>query len=453
MDKENRTFDSMFGRFPGANGATTYPWLDGSRHPLTHQPDRLTTDVAHTIRDARLAMDNGKMDRFDELGGAIQGGKNMATSQFYRSDIPSYWAYAEHFTLDDNFFSTIKGNSFANHLYTIAGRNENVDGSPSGTLNAWGCDSPSNAVVEQQRPNGTFHYAYPCFDYRTIGDDLNSRHISWTYYAPTQGQPGYFWNAFDAIKHIRNGPDWDTHMAPYSQFPTDAAAGKLPTVSWLVQPFEVSDHPGFSICEGENWTVQQINAVMRNKAEWEHTAIILTWDDFGGFYDHVVPPRGPNSLIEYGLRVPAIIISPYARPRYVDHTVLNFGSILKFVETVYGLPPTGPVDRASNDLMSSFDFRQRPRAPFTLAPHTCPTLDPPRYRPMKMYGFTGLGVIAVGAVWLIVLIVPVSERSPRFRTMLRRSAPWLQIGLSAVFLAAIAGYVWFVAVTWNLPHT
>lgn len=241
-------------------------------------------------------------------------------------------------------------------------------------------------------------------------------------------------------------------MADYMRFATDAAAGKLPTVSWLVQPFTVSDHPGFNICDGENWTVQQINAVMANKAEWAHTAIILTWDDFGGFYDHVVPPKGPNPLIQYGLRVPAIIISPYARPHFIDHSVLNFGSILKFVEELYRLSPTGPVDRASNDLLSSFDFHQKPLAPFTLQTRSCPAIPPPRYRPMKAYGFAGLGVIAIGSIWLAAMIVPVSERRPRFRQLLRQTAPWLQIGLSVALLAAIGGYIWFVFTTWNLPH-
>lgn len=453
MDKENRTFDSMFGRFPGANGATTYPWLDGTRHPLTHQPDRLSLDISHTMRDARLAMDNGKMDRFDELGGALQNGRNMSDSQFYQSDIPDYWAYARHFTLDDNFFSTIMGNSFANHLFTIAGKDNGVDGSPAGTLNAWGCDSPSSAVVEEEGAHGKLRYVYPCFNFKTIGDELDQHHISWTYYAPSQGTPGYFWNSYDAIKHIRNGLDWTTHMADYTSFAGDARSGQLPAVSWLVQPFDVSDHPGFSICAGENWTVQQINAVMSNTEAWQHTAIILTWDDFGGLFDHVVPPRGPNSLIQYGLRVPAIIISPYARPHYIDHTQLNFGSILKLIESQYHLSATGPVDRASKNLLSSFDFQQKPLAPLTLSTRSCPTIPAPRYRPTKAYGFAGLGVAALGALWLVAVILPVSDRRPRIRRAFRRAAPWLQIGLSVLFLAAVGSYVYFVTTTWNLPHS
>jgi phospholipase C len=377
----------------------------------------------------------------------------MADSQLYESDIPNYWAYARHFTLDDAFFSTVMGNSFPNHMYTISGVATNVDDSPSGILTSWGCDSPSTAAVEEERPHGVVRYAYPCFNFPTIGDELDRHHISWGYYAPSQQQDGYIWNSFDAIRHIRDGLDWTTHIANYTRFAPDAAAGKLPTVSWLVQPFAVSDHPGFSLCDGENWTVQQINAVMVNRAEWAHTAIILTWDDFGGFYDHVAPPRGPNPLIQFGLRVPAIIISPYARPHYVDHTRLNFGSIPKLIETLYHLSPTGPVDRASHDLLSSFNFHQKPLAPLPLRTHSCPGIPRLRYRPTKLYGIAGFGVIVIGAIWLVAVIVPVSERRPRFRQLLRRATPRVQIGISAIFLAAVLGYVWFVVTTWNLPHS
>jgi hypothetical protein len=192
---------------------------------------------------------------------------------------------------------------------------------------------------------------------------------------------------------------------------------------------------------------------MGNTEAWQHTAIILTWDDFGGFYDHVPPPKGPNALIQYGLRVPAIIISPYARPHYVDHTQYNFGSILKLIETRYHLNATGPVDRVSKNLLSSFDFQQKPLAPLTLNPRACPSGPVVHYRPMKAYGFAGLGVAAIGALWLVAVIVPVSDRRPRIRRAFRRAAPWLQIGLSAILLVAVGSYVYFVTTTWNLPHS
>src|SRR5438270_3532219 len=128
MDKENRSFDSMFGTFPGANGATTHVGADGLTHTLTHQPDQLPRDLSHSRTAAHLAYDGGKMDKFSQISGAIQNGVDMSDSQFYQSDIPNYWSYARHFTLDDSFFSTIMGPSFPNHLFSIAAEDANVDG-------------------------------------------------------------------------------------------------------------------------------------------------------------------------------------------------------------------------------------------------------------------------------------------------------------------------------------
>ena len=196
--------------------------------------------------------------------------------------------------------------------------------------------------------------------------------MSWKYYAPGQGQSGYIFSSYDAIRHVRLTSAWSQHVVNYSQFAKDAGSGNLPTVSWLVEPGAVSDHPPASICAGENWTMQQINAVMSSPTEWAHTAIILTWDDFGGFYDHVAPPAGPNPQIEYGFRVPAIIISPYARAGFVDHTMYSFPSLLKFVEATLGSPPLTNLDGQANNLFHAFDFSQQPLPPLMLQPRTCP---------------------------------------------------------------------------------
>lgn len=447
MVKENRTFDTMFGAFPGADGATTYRGLDGRIHPLGHAPDSLAYDIGHTIQDAKLAYDGGKLDRFAQVSGAIQNGQDVADAQFSRSDIPNYWAYARHFTLDDHFFSTIMGNSFANHLFTIAGQDGNADGSPSGKYNAWGCDSPSQAFVEEEGTSGQLHYRYPCYNFPTLADTLDQHHISWRYYAPGQSQPGYFWSAFDAIKHIRDGPDWKK-VVSYRDFAANAQVGKLPAVSWLVQPFDVSDHPGFSVCRGENWTVQQINAIMSNRIEWEHTAIVLTWDDWGGFYDHVRPPKGPDPRIEYGFRVPAIVISPYARPGYVDHTEYNFASLPRFVERVFHLRATGAMDAESSGLFRSFNFQQRPLAPLFLKPRSCPPLRQPLFRPTRFY-ILGAGLLgSIGSLFLAALVAPVAViRRQRFDRLVRP----LQVALGAVLLIAALVYILFVLATYHRP--
>ena len=190
------------------------------------------------------------------------------------------------------------------------------------------------------------------------------------------GKDGFEWNAYDAIKDIRETNQWKQHFSDYTRFVKDAAAGTLPTVSWLVLPSLESDHPPVSMCTGENATVSQINAIMQNKALWDSTAIFLTWDDFGGFYDHVVPPKGPNPRIEYAFRAPLIIISPYVRPHYIDHTVYSFPSMLKFAETVLGLPSLGGLDKDANDMFNSFNFNQQPLPPLVLQERTCPSWSP-----------------------------------------------------------------------------
>jgi phospholipase C len=378
MDKENRTFDSMFGTFPGANGATTYRGTDGRIHSLLHQPDQLALDLAHDPQSAVRAVDGGRMDGFGRILGAIQHGLDFSDSQLYQTDIPNYWAYARSFTLDDRFFSSVLGPSFPNHLVTIAGSSGNTIDNPWGnSISAWGCDSGARTVDAAISPTtGRRYIVGACFNMTTIADVLDRRHISWKYYAPGQNQSGYIWSSFDAIKHIRFGPDWNTKVVNYMQFAADAAAGRLPSVSWLVEPEPVSDHPSASICVGENWTVQQIDAVMSNPAEWAHTAIVLTWDDFGGLYDHVVPPSAAlGSRSQLGLRVPAVVISPYARRGYVDHTEYTFGSLLKLIEDTFGLPSLTAQDGLANGLSGSFDFRQKPLPPLRLQPReNCPGL-------------------------------------------------------------------------------
>jgi phospholipase C len=374
MDKENRSFDDYFGRFPGADGTTTYTDSSGHIRPLIHQPDRLHGDINHYPQDAHLAYDDGRMDRFSQLPGATQGGVDMADSQLHQADIPNYWAYARHFTLDDAFFSTILGPSFPNHLLSIAAQAANTDSFPNDGRR-WGCDSLPGTIVEQRAPDGTTYPTFPCFDFKTLGDSLDAAHRSWRYYAPDEDQSGYIWSSFDAVKHIRFGADWQRNVVNYSRFTQDASAGRLPAVSWLVEPWQLSDHPPYSVCSGENWTVQQINAIMQNQQEWAHTIIILTWDDFGGFYDHVPPPKGPNPAISYGFRVPAIIISPYARPSYIDHTFYSFPSILKLVETLFRLPSLTSMDAEANGLSSSLDFSQPPLPPLILHERSrCPVL-------------------------------------------------------------------------------
>src|SRR5258707_813636 len=284
--KENRTFDNYFGTFPGADGATTGMIHTGEIIPLSRQPDRLTHDIGHSFNNAVTAINGGAMNQFD----LITGGQDLSGySQYLEEDIPSYFAYARYFTLADRMFSSLTGPSFPNHLYTVAAQSGRAINNPN-NAGIWGCDSPQGTRVQVLNENGTISLVYPCFDFTTLADRLEEAGISWKYYAPGIGESGFIWSSLDAISHIRYSPLWEENVVSETQFVVDALNGDLPTVSWIVTGSGRSEHPPASTCIGENWTVEQLNTVMQGPL-WSSTAIFLTWDDFGGFYDHLPPPN------------------------------------------------------------------------------------------------------------------------------------------------------------------
>ena len=372
--KENRTFDNYFGTYPGANGATTGRLSTGQVIPLGHQPDiSFPFDINHGWGAALEGMDGGKMDRFDLNDGANVNGNLLAYTQLTAADIPNYFRYAHHFVLSDAMFSSIKSSSFANHLYIVAAQDNNaldlnVGGLPQGNP-AWGCDSPAGYVALLMDTAGNLSEQPPCWDFQTLADSLQNAGVSWGFYAPAKGVPGHNFSTLDAISHIRYSPLWTTNVFPDTKFIHDAKSGTLPAVSWLSTGIG-SEHPNLSsVCVGENWTVNQINAIMQGP-DWNSTAIFLTWDDFGGFYDHVTPP-GVDAF-GLGPRVPLLIISPYAKPGHISRTRYEFASILKFIEERYGLPPLTARDAGANDTTDSFDFTQTPQGPLILPTHSCP---------------------------------------------------------------------------------
>ena len=369
--KENRSFDNYFGTFPGADGTRVGRTSEGRVVRLIHTPDHLLLDIGHAGDAARVAVAGGRMNGFDRLPGALQDGQDMALSQASRSDIPNYWAYAHAYTLDDHFFSTINGPSFPNHLVTVAASSHNIDDNPIlNTYHSWGCDAGRYTKVEMVNPEtGARGFIKPCFDINTLPDMLQRAGISWKYYAPRQYQSGYIWSALNSVRHIRYSSLWDTNVPDTGQFIRDVRAGTLPQVSWVVMNEEVSEHPPHSACVGENWTVHQLNALMRSGL-WPNTAVFLTWDDFGGFYDHVAPPH--PDLISYGPRVPTLVISPYARAHYVDHRQYDFASILRYIEDRFGLPHLSTYDRQAQSIAPDLDVTQRPRAPLIRRERACP---------------------------------------------------------------------------------
>jgi phospholipase C len=372
--KENRSFDHLFGTLPNVNGATSGMISTGATIPLNPATDRVL-NYDHSWQGVRYAMDNGKMDRFDLTYhcGASYG--YACYTQYTCATLPTYCSYVHSYLLADNFFSSMTGPTFPNHLFTIAAQAGQAIGIPSG--NKWGCDAIAGTKVTSLDPLTNHIYSqYPCFDYATLGDLLDSAAIPWKYYAPPPGTGGYQFSAYDAINHIRNGPDWAANVVSYKSFVTDAAAGNLPAVSWLVPPYSYSEHPPGLMSVGQNWTAKQINAVMSGP-QWASTAIFLTWDDSGGFYDHAPPPQ----LDTYGagIRVPLLILSPYVTPGTTYHKFATFESVLAFIEANWGLPSLTQRDARANNLMDAFTFPPSsgspissdtlpPRAPAILLP-------------------------------------------------------------------------------------
>jgi phospholipase C len=243
----------------------------------------------------------------------------------------------------------------------------------------WGCDQDPSARVTVEDPRvGPPAQVFPCFDIPSIPDVLPAG-VNWRFYGSNFYVLGEIWSMFNAIKPIRMGPGW-THVVNVSTFDLDVDRGALPEVSWLVDQDLDDEHPGYgSVCQGENWTVGHLNHLM-NSPLWKDTAILFTMDDFGGWYDHVAPPRqyglDPTSPYGLGFRLPLIVISPYARPGFVFHEVSEQASIPRFIERLFGAPALSTLDTAAqdgqaNDLLGAFDFTQAPLPPLPLPLRSC----------------------------------------------------------------------------------
>jgi phospholipase C len=378
--KENRSFDHYFGQFPGADGVTSGYISDGQQIPLWRAPDVMFHDGDHNYDSALTAKDGGKMDQFDLSNWGNVNGDFQAYSQMTQADIPNYWAYAQNFVLSDHTFESETSPSYNAHFYSIAASGEETVTVPflgNKNLASWGCDALPGVLVTVFDSAGVYSDTYPCFNLPTLADSLNnaSPQLSWKFYAPPYPVGGYEHSAFDYVQHIRDSSYWNTNVVNNAQFVTDALAGNLPTVSWIIADTPATEHPPNSTCVGENWTVQQINAVMQGPADqWNSTVIFVTWDEWGGFYDHMDPP-----VVDqwgYGLRVPMLIISPYSyQPGYITHTTYEFSSVLKFIEENFNLPFLTDRDANANDTSDSFNFNQNPQPPLVLNERSCPVVN------------------------------------------------------------------------------
>jgi phospholipase C len=391
--KENRTFDMLFGRFPGADGATTGQTCDGRVVPLTHATDNVS-GPDHSFMGGLTAVDGGRMDCFDHLG----GGKQLQSYIQYReSDIPSYWALARHYMLADRFFSSTYGPTGVEHLFTVAAQQDRfVDherATPPGQFGTAAprqfCEDPTEWMYSMRKltpaqerevfrmeyadqasqiPDRFFIQRRACTDIPVIQDELTQAGVSWKYYL---GKNAYV-HTLKLIRHVRYGPEYK-NVVNEERFLQDAAAGHLPSVSWLIPDTIDSEHPGGStMCLGENWTVQILDALQRSP-QWKSTAVVITWDDFGGFYDHVPPPH----VDPYGMgpRVPALIVSPWVKAGTITHDTLEFSSVLTMIEALWDVAPLTERDKDASDMLNLFDFGQPPVAPLFLNQRSCPPFE------------------------------------------------------------------------------
>jgi phospholipase C len=332
--EENHTLDNYFGDFPGVAGTR---W--GVKEPRA--PNPMPHDLLHSAPRAIAGIDGGKMDDFDPLGKV----------QYRRGDIPTFWAYAKHYGLGVNFFSDAPTSSTPNHIAMIAAQT----GGDLDTLDVSGCHSPVNDVVLEQDAGGDESYGAPCYDINSLPEEMDQAGLSWKMYGNNP--------IWDPVLFVRSAAN--TPKAPATRIITDAESGDLPDVSFVTpDTHPESGHPPEPTQPSENFVASVVNAIMKSP-EWSSTAIFLTWDDFGGFYDHVRPPQVDG--VDLGPRVPLLVISPYAKPGYISTGRGEFASFPKFIEKVFGLPSLGAQDAlaSTSDLMGFFDFSHRSRPPNT----------------------------------------------------------------------------------------
>jgi phospholipase C len=371
--QENRTPDNLFQGLPGADIAESGMNSAGENVTLTPIPLAVLYDLDHSHSGFLKMYDGGKMDGADKLAagcrltGANCPGPNAPFNYVDPAEVQPYLEMAEQYTFGDRMFQTNQGPSFPAHQFAIAGTSaptatsdlfaaENV-GFPAkaGSNMEAGCAGSTGETVAMIDPMGDESTTqFPCFEHQTLLDTLDSHGISWRYYAPSTGS---IWTAPNAIGHLRWGSDWQNVIIPQTKVLSDIADGQLAQVTWVIPDGRASDHPRQNEGSGPSWVASIVNAI-GNSGYWGDTAILITWDDWGGWYDHVAPPI-LNSY-EYGFRVPLMVISPYAKRGYVSHTMHDFGSLLRFTEETFHLPSLGYADSRADDLSDCFDFNQTP---------------------------------------------------------------------------------------------
>jgi phospholipase C len=358
--QENRTFDNYFGTFPGADGlppGVCLPVMPGSAtcvRPFHMPKGEPVLDMPHVWETAHAAEDFGKMDAFVYVEGST-----LTMGYLDDRDIPNYWSYAHHYALCDHFFSSFNGPSSNNHLYSVAAQD--------GGLLRFDC-TLKDAEEELDDPEG--------FSFLAIVDMLEKRHVSWKYYVETRPKPpgaktrgcnlAYpdpkkfsAWNPLPGFVSVYKNPERMAKIVDLKEYFQDLRQHTLPAVSYIVPDFQDSEHPPAPADRGMWFVTGLVNALMESPY-WKDSVIFLTWDDYGGFYDHVPPPQ--IDAFGFGPRVPALVISPYSKPDYISHYTYEFSSILKFVEERWSLGHMTARDDRADDMRDCFNFNQVPNA-------------------------------------------------------------------------------------------
>jgi phospholipase C len=404
--QENRSFNNLFAGFPGAN--TAMEGLCKPPPPSLHfhgckkehevplhsvkleyngaPPEYVGQDICHTHQCFETECDPNashicQMDGFDlvELGEGSSGAAAGFFPYAYvdRKETKPYWDFASQYTLADEMFFTETASSFIAHQMLISGTvrwNDHAWVTNQPLSPPWGCWSPPGddaPLLYKDGRVGDFA-AFPCFKWATIADLLDAKGVSWLFYVDKafgKGSDfsGGVWNGFAGIHKIYYGPDFKKNISsPNTNLFSDLKAGTLPSLAWVIPRLYDSDHPAAGCNGGPWWVTNVINAIGTSQY-WKNTAIIVLWDDWGGWYDNV-PPKFIN-YSSLGFRVPMMVISPYARPSYVSHTQYDFGSILKFIEQTYDLGSLGTTDATATSMVNAFDFTQ---TPLTFKPEPVP---------------------------------------------------------------------------------
>lgn len=370
--KENHTLDNYFTGFPGARTSATAQLSTGATIVRPDAPDGLLPqDPCHTNECGVLAYRSGGMDGFDLLGADL-----LPFIRYSERQIPNYWQYARNFVLADHFFSNMLGPSTPGHTVFWTGQaltleNARCERKGPAACDGFGCAAgPGASVIAIDHDTCGTRTTRPCFDVPSLTDHLPE---------------GFTWMNYGGrfammVQSVTQGPDFAAHFRQQADLIADLRAGKLANLTiGHIWAGKESEHPESDPCIGENYTVDVINAAMQ-LPEWNEMAIIVTWDDWGGFYDHVTPPVQPcanGRIFGHGFRVPALVISPYAKQGFVLSTPTEQASVPRLVEELWGLPfmsdrDPHARDGAAGSLLDAFDFEQPPRPPLLLEPRDCP---------------------------------------------------------------------------------